>query len=97
VGAKLVLVHTHDDLREAINSKTGMIYTTALGQRLEKALGIAKQAGVPLMLDDAAGIPPIEDLKLYNRTGVGAVRVQRRQGFVRSPMLRIASRPQAPH
>ena len=33
-----------------------MIYTTALGQALEKAVAIAKKAGVTLMLDDAAGI-----------------------------------------
>jgi len=70
VGAKLILARSHDDLQNAINSNTAMIYTTALGERLEKAVVIAKQAGVTLMLDDAAGIPPIENLKLYNQMGV---------------------------
>lgn len=68
-GGKLVLVRTHDELRAAINDNTAMIYTTALGERLEKALVIAKNAKVPLLLDDAAGIPPIENLKLYARMG----------------------------
>src|SRR5437588_744505 len=46
VGAKLVVVRTHDELQSAINSHTAMIYTTALGQKLEKAVAIAKKAGV---------------------------------------------------
>jgi uncharacterized pyridoxal phosphate-dependent enzyme len=64
-GATLVVTHTHEELQSAINPKTAMIYTTALGERLEKANTIAKAAHVPLLLDDAAGIPPIENLKAY--------------------------------
>ncbi|MGE5647005.1 MAG: aminotransferase class V-fold PLP-dependent enzyme [Acidobacteriota bacterium] len=69
-GGKLVLAHTHDELAGAINGQTAMIYTTALGERLEKALAIAKQSRVPLLLDDAAGIPPIENLSRYSKMGV---------------------------
>jgi L-seryl-tRNA(Ser) seleniumtransferase len=69
-GGKLVLTRTHDELRNAINENTVMIYTTALGERLEKAIPIAKDAKVPLLLDDAAGIPPIENLKLYASMGL---------------------------
>jgi seryl-tRNA(Sec) selenium transferase len=69
-GAKLVVARTHDELRSAINSSTAMIYTTALGDTLEKALAIAKDAKVPMLLDDAAGIPPIENLKLYSKMGL---------------------------
>lgn len=69
-GAKLVLVRTLDDLPGALNERTAMIYTTWLGDRLEKGLAIAKKAGVPLMLDDAAGIPPIGNLTLYAKMGV---------------------------
>ncbi len=47
-----------------------MIYTTLLGESLKAALQIAKKASVPLMLDDAAGIPPIENLKLYADMGI---------------------------
>jgi L-seryl-tRNA(Ser) seleniumtransferase len=68
-GGKLVIAHTHVELQNSINDKTAMIYTTALGDRLKKALAIAKQAGVPLLLDDAAGIPPISNLRLYSQMG----------------------------
>ena len=47
-----------------------MIYTTSLGERLEKAVAIAKAARVPILLDDAAGIPPIGNLKLYAKMGI---------------------------
>jgi L-seryl-tRNA(Ser) seleniumtransferase len=69
-GAKLVLAHTPEELQAAIGSNTAMVYTTALGERLASALAISKRAGVPLMLDDAAGIPPIENLRTYARMGV---------------------------
>src|SRR5579863_10057053 len=68
-GGKLVVAKTHDEMRAAINDTTAMIYTTALGDSLEKAIAIAKGAKVPLLLDDAAGIPPIENLKLYAKMG----------------------------
>ncbi len=64
-GATLVVTHTHEELQSAINPRTAMIYTTALGERLQKANTIAKASNVPLLLDDAAGIPPIENLKAY--------------------------------
>jgi len=69
-GGKLVVAHTHDEMRAAINGNTAMIYTTALGDSLEKAQAIAKDAKVPMLLDDAAGIPPIENLKLYSKMGI---------------------------
>jgi L-seryl-tRNA(Ser) seleniumtransferase len=68
-GAKLVLARTDDEVRGAINEKTAMIYTTSLGSRLEKMIAIAKESKVPMLLDDAAGIPPIENLKLYAKMG----------------------------
>ncbi|HKT13677.1 MAG TPA: aminotransferase class V-fold PLP-dependent enzyme [Terriglobia bacterium] len=68
-GGKLVVVHTHDELKNAINDKTAMVYITALGDRLKNALAITKAAGVPLLLDDAAGIPPISNLRLYSQMG----------------------------
>ena len=68
-GGKLVVVQTHDELQAAINDKTAMVYTTASGERLEKALAITKKANVPLLLDQAAGIPPIENLSLYAKMG----------------------------
>lgn len=69
-GGKLVLADTHEELEAAINDKTAMIYTTRDGETLEKALNIAKKASVPLLLDKAAGIPPIENLSKYAKMGV---------------------------
>jgi uncharacterized pyridoxal phosphate-dependent enzyme len=64
-GAKLVLVEGPDEIANAINDQTAMIYTTDLGDKLAKELAIAKAHNVPLLLDDAAGIPPASNLKLY--------------------------------
>ena len=64
-GAKLVLVAKPDDIANAVNANTAMIYTTDLGDKLGRALAIAKAHNVPLLLDDAAGIPPIDNIKLY--------------------------------
>ena len=64
-GAKLVLVEKPDDIANAINDNTAMIYTTHLGEELEREAAIAKQHTVPMLLDDAAGIPPIDNIKLY--------------------------------
>ena len=57
-GAKLVLVYSPQELASAINQNTAMIYTTDLGEKLERELAIAKDHKVPMLLDDAAGIPP---------------------------------------
>ena len=68
-GAKLVVTRTIEQMEGALGAKTAMIYTTALGDRLKQAIAIAKKANVPLLLDDAAGIPPIENLRLYAKMG----------------------------
>ena len=64
-GAKLVLVDTPDEIANAVNDKTAMIYTTNLGDRLAQDLAVAKSHNVPMLLDDAAGIPPADNLTLY--------------------------------
>jgi uncharacterized pyridoxal phosphate-dependent enzyme len=64
-GAKLVLAEKPDDIANAINASTVMIYTTDLGDKLAREAAIAKDHSVPLLLDDAAGIPPIDNIKLY--------------------------------
>src|ERR1700739_1235458 len=69
-GAKLVLAYSPEELSKAINDNTAMIYTTHLGDELQKELAIAKDKKVPMLLDDAAGIPPASNLKLYARMGI---------------------------
>jgi uncharacterized pyridoxal phosphate-dependent enzyme len=64
-GAKLVLVAGPDEIANAITADTAMIYTTDLGDKLAREVAIAKDHSVPMLLDDAAGIPPADNLKLY--------------------------------
>jgi uncharacterized pyridoxal phosphate-dependent enzyme len=70
VGAKLVLAYSPDQLANAINENTAMIYTTDLGDKLQQELAIAKDHKVPMLLDDAAGIPPVSNAKLYAKMGI---------------------------
>ncbi|MGB0006738.1 MAG: hypothetical protein WBP97_06585, partial [Candidatus Sulfotelmatobacter sp.] len=69
-GAKLVLVYSPQELANAINENTAMIYTTDLGEKLQQEVAIAKAHKVPLLLDDAAGIPPADNAKLYAKMGI---------------------------
>jgi L-seryl-tRNA(Ser) seleniumtransferase len=69
-GAKLVLAYSPEQLANAINNNTAMIYTTDLGAKLQQELQIAKDHKVPMLLDDAAGIPPANNARLYARMGI---------------------------
>ena len=69
-GAKLILVYSPEELSNAINENTAMIYTTNLGEKLKQELRIAKDHKIPMLLDDAAGIPPADNAKLYARMGI---------------------------
>lgn len=69
-GGKLVLANTHDELQAAITEKTVMVYTMAHGERMEKALSITKKAGVPMLVDWADRVPPMENFMLPAKMGV---------------------------
>ena len=69
-GAKLILAPTVGDLQPAINGQTAMVYTTWRDDRLSQALQITRAAKVPLLVDDAAGIPPFDNLTRYAKMGV---------------------------
>jgi uncharacterized pyridoxal phosphate-dependent enzyme len=69
-GGELVLAHAVEDLQAAMNDQTAMVYTTWRDDRLLKALEITRKADVPMLLDDAAGIPPFENLTRYAKMGV---------------------------
>ncbi|HTQ96182.1 MAG TPA: aminotransferase class V-fold PLP-dependent enzyme [Candidatus Acidoferrum sp.] len=69
-GAKLVLAYSPEELAKAINENTAMIYTTDLGDKLKQQLAVAKEHKIPLLLDDAAGIPPVDNAKLYAKMGI---------------------------
>jgi len=69
-GAKLILAYSPDEIVNSINENTAMIYTTDLGEKLQRELAIAKDHKVPMLLDDAAGIPPADNARLYARMGI---------------------------
>lgn len=69
-GGKLVVSPTLADVERSINDNTAMIYTTRTGEQLEKLLVISQKAKVPVLLDQAAGIPPIDGIREYAKMGV---------------------------
>lgn len=80
VGGKLVVIqNSPEELQNALNENSAMIYTQSAPrspQQLEtftKCLAIAKAAKVPFLLDSAAGIPPMENLKKWIALGVDLV------------------------
>jgi L-seryl-tRNA(Ser) seleniumtransferase len=75
-GGKLVTANTLDELRGAINGRTAMMHTHYPADPdptdpppLAEMIRIAKAAGVPIFVDAAGGIPPIENLKRYSALG----------------------------
>src|SRR5580692_12681293 len=70
VGGKLVIANTVADLQPAITRQTAMVYTTWRDARIESILKITKPAGVPVLLDDAGGIPPFDNFRRYAKIGV---------------------------
>lgn len=69
-GAKLHVVHSLEELAPALNPQTAMVYTTWRDSKLNQAIESCRNAQVPLLLDDAAGIPPFENLSRYAKLGV---------------------------
>jgi len=69
-GGKLVVTPTLDEVEPSINGNTAMIYTTRTGEQLERLVAIGKKANVPVLLDQAAGIPPIDGIREYAKMGV---------------------------
>ena len=66
-GADTTAGSYNGTLANAINDNTAMIYTTDLGEKLQRVVAIAKQHKIPMLLDDAAGIPPADNARLYAR------------------------------
>ena len=91
-GAKLVVTHTPQQLEAAAGPNAAMIYTTVLGDSLKQAIAIAKKARVPLLLDDAAGIPPIEKPSTLRQDGRDLYCFSGGKRLGRSPMLGPAIR-----
>ena len=68
-GGKLVIAQTVDQLPNAINDNTAMIYTTSDPGTLAKEVAVAKRANVPIFMDAADGVPPIDKLQTFAKMG----------------------------
>ncbi len=69
-GGKLVLAYTPEDLERAIGEKTAMVYSAAWDEPLEKTFAVTGKARVPLLVDWADRVPPMENFYLPAKMGV---------------------------
>ena len=68
-GGKLVIAKSLEELQNSVNENTAMIYTTSLPDQLAKEIVVAKARRVPLLMDAAAGIPPIDNIRRFAKMG----------------------------
>jgi seryl-tRNA(Sec) selenium transferase len=68
-GAKLVLAESADQIANAITPNTVMIYTSSSPEQLAKEIAVAKAHHVPIFMDAADGIPPVDKLQLFAKMG----------------------------
>lgn len=79
IGTKVIAAETADEIRAAINPRTaalGMVLShNSEGHKLEleEMIAIAHKAGLPLILDAAAEIPPASNLKKFVAMGADLV------------------------
>jgi L-seryl-tRNA(Ser) seleniumtransferase len=68
-GGKLVLAESAEQIPNAITSNTVMVYTSSSPEQLAKEIAIAKDHHVPIFMDAADGIPPVDKLQLFAKRG----------------------------
>jgi uncharacterized pyridoxal phosphate-dependent enzyme len=68
-GGKLVLAESAEQMPNAITPNTVMIYTTSSPEQLAREIAIAKDHHVPIFMDAADGIPPVDKLQLFAKMG----------------------------
>jgi uncharacterized pyridoxal phosphate-dependent enzyme len=79
VGGKLVDVETADQVRRAINAKTAALIMVlshnSMGHKVEldQMIDIGHKAGLPIILDAAAEVPPPENLGKFAKMGADLV------------------------
>jgi len=75
----IILPPTPDDLARAIDGNTAAVYFTMTSWvppgflPLETTISIAKKKGVPVIVDAAANLPPLENLWAFTEMGADAV------------------------
>ena len=78
VGAKLVKVKTAEELENAINEKTAMLWflnaNTDRGDiKWEEFVSLGKKHNIPTFIDSAADVPPVDNLFKFTRIGFDMV------------------------
>ena len=78
VGAKLVKVKTAEELENAINEKTAMLWflnaNTDRGDiKWEEFISLGKKHNIPTFIDCAADVPPVDNLFKFTRIGFDMV------------------------
>jgi uncharacterized pyridoxal phosphate-dependent enzyme len=78
VGVKIVEVETREQLESAISDQTAMLFflnsADPKGQiRRQEFAQIAKQKGIPCLIDAAADVPPVDNLSAYVKMGYDLV------------------------
>jgi len=68
-GGKLVLVDSAEQIPTAITSNTAMVYTTSPPEQLAKEIAASKAHQIPIFMDAADGIPPVNKLQLFAKMG----------------------------
>ena len=74
VGVKIVEIETEEELWSAINDRTVMLFFLNLANnegtiQRERFAEIAKNAGIPSLIDAAADLPPVENLSAFLKMG----------------------------
>ena len=77
-GVKLVEVESAGDLEKAINEKTAMLWFLNFAAndgliRHEEFVSLGKKHNIPVMIDIAADVPPVENLWRFNDMGFDMV------------------------
>lgn len=85
-GIKVVPVETAQELENAINEKTAMLwflnYAAPSGSiQHEEFVALGKKHNIPVMIDIAADVPPVENLWKYNDMGFDLVCISGGKGL----------------
>ena len=98
IGVKVIMVDTAEELQNALNSRTAMIYLSAGGPStsgplaLENVAKMAKPRNIPILVDAAAEILTIPNVHLEK--GATDRGVQRREGDPRAAVRGASAGPQ---
>jgi uncharacterized pyridoxal phosphate-dependent enzyme len=68
-GAKLVLAESAEQVANAITPNTVMVYTSSSPEQLAKEIAVSKAHHVPIFMDAADNIPPVDKLQLFAKMG----------------------------